>query len=250
MTAKYSLTAPRTIIDAGNTRIKVAQYQNQSCLSLEVFEEQENFEKYLNTLPSEQACIFSSTGAWNFEVLKRRFTICVELSPQTPLPFPILYTTPKTLGNDRRALAAAALRTYPGEDVLVLDLGTCLTADFVDAKGNYHGGAIAPGLKMRFKSLQHFTAGLPLVDWSGLKYPNLIGDSTENSILSGVVRGYASEISAWITQYEEEIGAIRTVLTGGDAKTLLPWLKNDIFAPSKFLLNGLDYILEYHLQSL
>jgi len=240
----------RLIIDAGNTRIKVAQYQRQSCLQLDYFEEQNSFENFLKNFPPQLPCIVSNTGNWDFAMLKAHFSIFVELSPRTPLPFPILYASPETLGNDRRALAAAALAQFPGEATLVLDLGTCLTADFVNSSGEYLGGAISPGLKMRFKSLHHFTAALPQIDWSGLKFPELIGDSTENSILSGVVRGYAAEISDWITQYERKFGAIRTVLTGGDAQLLLPWLKNDIFAPSKFLLNGLDYILEYHLKSL
>lgn len=247
--AKISSAGLRVIIDAGNTRIKVAQYQHQSCLELQSFDEQDSFEKFVEFLDPTLPCIISNTGAWDFSLPLRHFSSCITLSPQTILPFPILYTSPQTLGNDRRALAAAALRSFPNEAVLVLDLGTCLTADFVDAQGAYHGGAISPGLKMRFKALNHFTAALPLVEWSGIKFPNLIGDSTENSILSGVVRGYAAEISAWIAQYEEEFDAIRIVLTGGDVSVLLPWLKNDIFAPSNFLLNGLDYILEYHLQS-
>ena len=144
-------------------------------------------------------------------------------------------------------MAAAAIKEFPGEHCLVLDLGTCLTADFVDAQGIYHGGAISPGLKMRFRSLKHFTASLPEEEWSGINWPKLVGDSTENSIISGVVRGYRAEISAWITQYEESFGAIRTVITGGDAPLLLRWMKNDIFAPPNFLLNGLEYILEYNL---
>ncbi|QNR24330.1 type III pantothenate kinase [Croceimicrobium hydrocarbonivorans] len=236
------------VIDAGNTRIKVAQYQNQTCEDLHYFEEQKEFEIFLKKFPKEAPCIFSNTGSWDLEVVRQHFDYCLSLNPESPLPYIILYSSPKTLGNDRRALAAAAHRFFPGEACLVLDLGTCLTADFIDAQGNYHGGAISPGLKMRFKSLKHFTANLPKVDWSGIQYPNLVGDSTENSILSGVVRGYAAEISASITQYEEEFGAIRTVITGGDHSLLLPWLKNDIFAPSNFLLNGLDYILEYNLR--
>ena len=184
------------------------------------------------------------------ELPKHHFKTYFELSPALAMPMPILYASPETLGNDRRALAAAAFKTFPKENVLVLDLGTALTADFVDDQGNYHGGAISPGLKMRFKALNRFTASLPLVDWSGLNFPHLIGESTENSILSGVVRGYAAEISAWIGQYQEEFGAIRTVITGGDATLLLRWMKNDIFAPPNFLLNGLDYILEYHLNQI
>ena len=235
------------IIDAGNTRIKVAQFQNQSCVQLDTFEDQEAFEIFLKKFSKQLPCIVSSVGSWSMDLPKRHFETLFELSPALAMPMPILYASPETLGNDRRALAAAAYKTFPGENVLVLDLGTALTADFIDEHGNYHGGAISPGLKMRFKALNRFTAYLPLVDWSGLNFPNLIGDSTENSILSGVVRGYAAEISSWIAQYETEFGAIRIVITGGDTSLLLRWLKNDIFAPSNFLLNGLDYILEYHL---
>lgn len=235
------------IVDAGNTRIKVAQYQKQSCQELQTFEEQKEFEKYLISLPSTAPCIASNTGSWDLEILKNHFLSFLALNAHTVLPFQISYHTPLTLGNDRRALAAAAFRSFPKENVLILDLGTCLTADFIDSQGNYHGGAISPGLKMRFKALNHFTAGLPKLDWSGIHWPDLVGNSTENSILSGVIRGYEAEISAWIAQYQSTFSDIRTVITGGDASLLLRWMKNDIFAPSNFLLNGLDYILEYHL---
>ncbi len=235
------------IIDAGNTRIKVAQFQNQSCLQVDQFEEQSAFENFLKNFSEDHPCISSNVGPWDLSVAKSHFKLYYELSPALALPMPILYNSPETLGNDRRALAVAAYHSFPKQHCLVLDLGTALTADFVDRDGNYHGGAISPGLKMRFKALNRFTASLPLIDWSGLNFPHLIGDSTENSILSGVVRGYAAEISAWIGQYEEQFGVINTVITGGDASLLLRWLKNDIFAPSNFLLNGLDYILEYHL---
>jgi len=235
------------VVDAGNTRIKLAQYQQQSCVRLSVFEEQKVFENFLEQFPKSTPCIASNTGSWNLKPLQAHFDFCLELNAQTDLPFKINYGTPATLGNDRRALAAAAYRDFPQENVLVLDLGTCLTADFIDKDGNYHGGAISPGLKMRFRALNHFTAALPKVEWSGFQWPNLVGDSTENSILSGVVRSYQAEISSWIVQYQEAFGDIRIVITGGDATLLLRWMKNDIFAPSNFLLNGLDYILEYHL---
>jgi len=243
---KSNSPEPHIVVDAGNSRIKVAQYQQQSCVQLSIFEEQKVFEKFLNQFSKKSPCIASNTGSWDLSALKG-FDFYLELEPSTKLPFNITYSTPATLGNDRRALAAAAYRDFPQENVLVLDLGTCLTADFIDKEGNYHGGAISPGLKMRFRSLNHFTAALPKVEWSGFNWPNLVGDSTENSILSGVVRGYQAEISSWIVQYQEAYDDIRIVITGGDASLLLRWMKNDIFAPSNFLLNGLDYILEYHL---
>lgn len=235
------------IVDAGNSRIKVAQYQHQNAVQLKVFESQKDFDFFLNQLPKEAPCIVSNTGSWDFSGIENHFDFHLKLSPQTTLPYKIAYATPKSLGNDRRALAAAAHREFPKQNVLVLDLGTCLTADFIDETSVYRGGAISPGLRMRFKALNHFTAALPKIEWSGIQWPDLIGDSTENSILNGVVRGYHAEILAWIAQYQEAFGDIRTVITGGDASLLLRWMKNDIFAPSNFLLNGLDYILEYHL---
>lgn len=235
------------VVDAGNTRVKLAQYQNQSCVSLEIFDEQDALENFLKSLNPKAPCILSNTGTWKLEAFRKHFHFTLDLNPSTDLPYKMGYATPASLGNDRRALAAAAVHEFPGEHCLVLDLGTCLTADFIDSSGVYHGGAISPGLRMRFRSLKHFTAALPEEEWSGINWPKLVGDSTENSILSGVVRGYQAEISSWITQYEESFGAIRTVITGGDAPLLLRWMKNDIFAPRNFLLNGLDYILEYHL---
>ncbi len=235
------------IVDAGNTRVKVAQYQSRSCRHLEVFEDQQELENFLVSLDSKAPCMLSNTGTWKLEAFRKHFDFCLNLNPSTNLPYEIVYGTPGTLGNDRRALAAAAFYEFSEENVLVLDLGTCLTADFIDREGKYHGGAISPGLNMRFKALNHFTAALPKLDWSGIHWPDLVGNSTDNSILSGVIRGYFAEISSWITQYQETFGDIRTVITGGDAPLLLRWMKSDIFAPPNFLLNGLDYILEYHL---
>jgi type III pantothenate kinase len=236
------------IIDAGNTRIKVAQYQTQRAIDIHFFDDQKSFDNFVKKFEKTLPCISSQTGNWDLSLLSQHFDQYFSLNAETPLPFEILYKSPQTLGNDRRALAAAAFKTFPQQASLILDAGTCLTVDYIDADGNYHGGAISLGLQMRFKALQHFTAALPKINWEGEEFPKLIGDSTENSILTGVVQGYVSEINNWITQYQEQFGDMKLVLCGGDATLLLRWLKNDIFAPSNFLLNGLDYILDYNLQ--
>ena len=81
----------------------------------------------------------------------------IELSHETPVPITNLYKTPQTLGMDRLAAVVAANWLKPGHDVLVIDAGTCVTYDFIDADGAYHGGNISPGMRMRFKALNIFT---------------------------------------------------------------------------------------------
>jgi len=236
------------VIDGGNTRIKVAQFQEGKLENVQIFTDQKGLNIFLKKCLSAHAIIISNVGSWSFKSLQGFNNRLIYLNKDTLIPFQSLYASPQTLGNDRRALAAAAKSKYPEENCLVLDAGTCLTADFIDASGNYHGGAISPGLKMRFSALNSFTQNLPKLNWSENTLPVLIGDSTDNSILSGVVRGYLFEIEGIIKQYKDEFADLRIVLCGGDTFLLLPWLKNDIFAPSNFLIEGLEYILRYNLE--
>lgn len=236
------------VIDGGNTRIKVAQFQQEKLQNIEVFGDQKALNIFLKECLSAEAIIISNVGNWQFAPLETFKGVCILLDSTTAVPFLSLYASPKTLGNDRRALAAAALSEYPQQNCLVLDAGTCLTCDFVDKDGRYYGGAISPGLNMRFTALNTYTQNLPKINWSDKNLPSLIGDSTANSILSGVVRGYLAEIEGIIEQYKGEFPDLRIVLCGGDTSLLLPWLKNDIFAPSNFLIKGLEYILRYNLE--
>ena len=236
------------VIDGGNNRIKVAQFQEEKLHSIAVFADQNALNFFLYKSLSAEAIIISNVGNWSFEPLKVFKGVFIMLNSDTAIPFQSLYASPESLGNDRRALAAAALNEFPEQNCLVLDAGTCLTSDFVDKKGRYHGGAISPGLKMRFSALNSLTQNLPKINWSDKNLPTLIGDSTANSILSGVVRGYLAEIEGIIEQYKGKFPDLRIVLCGGDTSLLLPWLKNDIFAPSNFLIKGLEYILRYNLE--
>ena len=236
------------VIDGGNTRIKVAQFQEEKLQNIAVFTDQKALNIFFKECLPAEAIIISNVGNWSFEPLNVFEGAFIMLNHDTAIPFQSLYTSPETLGNDRRALAAAALNEFPQENCLVLDAGTCLTCDFLDKKGRYHGGAISPGLSMRFSALNTLTQNLPKINWSDKTLPSLIGDSTANSILSGVVRGYLAEIEGIIKQYKEEFPDLRIVLSGGDTSLLLPWLKNDIFAPSNFLIKGLEYILRYNLE--
>jgi len=128
---------------------------------------------------------------------------------------------------------------------LVIDAGTCITYDFVDANRNYQGGGISPGLNMRFRAVHTFTAKLPLV--TPIKGARLIGDTTESSIQSGVVNGLLAEMEGIIRLYTEEFPGLRVILCGGDAGFFENQLKASIFASPELVLLGLNSILIHNV---
>jgi len=240
------------IVDVGNTLIKLALFDNQilqekrSCRTNNFSEVLEELEK---AFPSIKNVIISSVGNFSrehFSALKNKYHVFV-LNHDAKIPFINEYATPRTLGVDRIALVSAAAIKFPKENVLVIDAGSCITFDFLSDTNTYLGGAISPGIKMRFKALHHFTDKLPLLE---KKLPkNWIGDSTENSMQIGVIKGIQNEIEGYISLYKEKFKNLTVILTGGDADFLRDSLKNDIFADSNFLLEGLNYILEHNKDS-
>ncbi|UII28675.1 type III pantothenate kinase [Fulvivirga maritima] len=162
-----------------------------------------------------------------------------------PLPFTIDYKTPQTLGRDRVAGVAGGQYIFPNANTLVIDLGTCITYDIIDAKNVYHGGGISPGLKMRFKSLHNFTAKLPLIEPTNDF--ELIGQSTKESILSGVINGMISEIDGIIRMYTDKFAHLQIIMCGGDAKFFENRIKANIFVAPELVLTGLNRILLYNV---
>lgn len=160
------------------------------------------------------------------------------------LPVNNLYATPKTLGTDRIIAIIAACSYCPGVPVLVIDAGTAITFDFADAGGNYLGGGISPGVNMRFRALGEFTARLPLVE--AFISPELIGDSTETSIRSGVVNGTLAEVQGIIDRYRATYGTdLQVFLTGGDQYLFENQLKNVNFAASNLVLEGIKQSIQH-----
>ena len=159
----------------------------------------------------------------------------------TPLPINILYRTPETLGSDRLAAMVGAAAKAPSKNILVIDAGSAITIDFVDANGNFRGGNISPGIKMRLKALHRFTSKLPEVEKEG-DTPTL-GYNTETAIRSGVISGICHEIDGYINQIRQEIPDVLIFLTGGDEKTLIDKIKNRIFAEKFLVAEGLNRIL-------
>ncbi|MDX1278198.1 type III pantothenate kinase [Oceanihabitans sediminis] len=237
------------IIDVGNSFVKLAVFQEdeiifQSSVVENAFEKE--FKNFLKKFSKVDKCIISSVGNLDEEALKliKHSLKVVVLNAETKLPFKNLYATPKTLGVDRLALVSAAVQQFPKKDVLVIDAGTCVTYDFISAENKYLGGAISPGIQMRYSALNNLTAKLPLLKKEMPK--NIIGNSTDSSIHSGVVFGVLNEIDGVLGSYKKKYPHLTVILTGGDANFLSKQLKNSIFANSNFLLQGLNFILQHN----
>ncbi len=235
-------------IDVGNSRIKVAVFEHNKQLELYVLDSNEFFQKIKNILKKYsniEKIILSSVGNIENEVLdfmKTNYSVEI-INHQTKFPFSNLYTTPETLGIDRMVLAAGATLMYPKQNRLIIDAGTCITYDYVDSENNYLGGAISPGLKIRYKSLNNYTSKLPLLE--PVNDFTIIGNSTNNAIHSGVINGVIFEIEGFISQYSIKNQDLTIILTGGDADFLAKRLKSTIFANSNFLLESLNLLSLY-----
>ena len=156
----------------------------------------------------------------------------------------INYNNINDLGKDRLAAIIGAINLYTNKNILILDIGTCLTIDLVN-NNNYLGGRISPGLDMRYKALNKFTAKLPLCEKisKNLKY----GNSTLSSIQSGVQNGMIDEIDTLITEFKQENKNNIVIATGGDCFFFEKELKNSIFADQFLVLRGLNEILDFNV---
>ncbi len=128
---------------------------------------------------------------------------------------------------------------------LVIGLGSAITYNYINRFHQFIGGSISPGMEMRFKSLQVFTAKLPLVmpHWN---FP-LLGYDTKTNIQSGVIFGMAKEIDGVIEAYEERYENLHVLMTGGDAQYFKPFLKKKITEDPDLIFKGLYIISEYNL---
>jgi type III pantothenate kinase len=239
-------------VDIGNTRIKGAVFEGNTQIDTFFFTKN-NFQKKIeNILKTHQKIthlVVASVGdveKESFLEFKKELNVHF-ISHKDPFPFFNDYETPQTLGIDRMVLAAGATFQFPDQNRLVIDAGTCVTFDFIDDNNKYHGGAIAPGLRLRYESLHNFTAKLPLLTLESPK--DLIGKSTSESIHSGVVNGLVYEIDGFIDEYRARYSNFIIILTGGDTDFLAKRLKNTIFANSNFLLESLNQTFQYKIKN-
>ena len=233
------------VVDIGNNFFKLGIFENSN-LVFSFFDKNDKIdveiEKIIRSYTKITSALISNVSSIKINDILNKLNIKIyELDSTFIFPFKLNYKTPESLGNDRLALAAAATILYPNSNNLVIDAGTCITIDFIDNNNYFMGGSISPGVKMRYDSLNHYTANLPLLkNENNFNYP---GDSTNASIHAGIIGGVSNEINGFIKQINSRNDKVNVILTGGDAKILSKTLKITIFANQNFILEGLNSIL-------
>lgn len=220
------------VIDIGNSRTKVAVFQDRELAHFDVLDEltTETIAHYLaghNIVHSILSSVKQQVGP--VEALLSENTRYTRFTAATPSGIQNHYKTPQTLGLDRLAGLIGAQALYPESSNLVIDAGTCITCDAHDEAGNYYGGSISPGLRMRFKAMHTFTGRLPLVEVND-DFDNWMGDTTETAMMAGVVQGLVNELTGFIELYNKKYTRLNVIITGGDAAFFDSHLKNSIFA--------------------
>ncbi|RZA00237.1 MAG: type III pantothenate kinase [Sphingobacteriaceae bacterium] len=241
------------VIDIGNTFTKLAVFEQDKLLFAEHYQNPDS--AVLNWLLS----IYSISTAIVSSVKKIQPDWLTKLGQTIPLTLfsaemakgiTIRYLTPATLGIDRIAAVLGAKHLFPGKSSLVIDGGTTITYDSIDAAGNFFGGSISPGLNTRYKALNDYTAGLSLVQ-ADEKFIETYGNNTETAIRSGVQNGLKYELEGFIESYRNTDKELNIILTGGDSIFFDTLLKNSIFAPyikiePHLVLQGLNAALQQH----
>lgn len=237
-------------IDQGNSALKLGVFDGESLIyEVQKASVETGFILQLIQHYGVSNCMVSSTAPvpdFIFTEIERAGAGCLQLSHTTTLPFTNAYKTPATLGKDRLAAVAGAFALQPATDILVIDAGTAITYDFLDANGVYHGGNIAPGLEMRARALHTFTHQLPLVELAATS--QFLGDDTRSAIINGVIYGAVFEIDGYIDRLLLNYPKLSVFLTGGSSFYFDSLLKNRTFAVKNLVLTGLNRILNFNVQ--
>ncbi len=241
-------------IDIGNTRVKSAVFDDKNLLEVKAFDKatfEEEVRGVFNRNPNIRQAIISSVAesAANYEsVLTDRVRV-FHLDQNLSLNFSSKYDDLSKLGADRKALIAAAVTIYPAQNVLVIDMGSCVTYDMVDCSGLHRGGGISPGWQMRLNAMHTFTGRLPQLSTldDSIEKKEVTGMNTQQAMFNSTFFGLLAEIDQRIEHYKSEFPDLTVILTGGDAQSFSVRLKNRIFAHSNFLLEGLNALLEHNL---
>ena len=238
------------IIDLGNTRIKYFVFNNENEIdstNLNLNDWKIELNRLLDNYPSISRCIISDVNGCITKEIENFLSPLplIYCSSELKLPFKSRYKPFNQLGSDRIALITSSMIEYPKEDILIIDLGTCITYDILTSNAIHLGGSISPGYLMRYRALNKFSGKLPLLEPEIVH--NVIGENTEQAIHSGVTHGIISEIKETINFYKKEFKFLKVILSGGDAQKLSKPLKNTIFANKNFLAKGLNFILSTNI---
>ncbi|RRB07527.1 type III pantothenate kinase [Larkinella rosea] len=236
-------------IDWGNSAIKAGFFEDGKPVDvytqLTIGNLQELLERY-----APAAVVISSTNRpaeqLREQLVLKTGTFWLSVDGRTPVPMEKRYDTPNTLGSDRIASAVGAKVQFPEDACLVIDMGTCVTYDYVDEDSVFHGGMISPGFRMRFRAMHSFTERLPLVEPEERR-PTLLGKNTRQAMQAGVINGLLAELNGIIDAHRQDHPAVRVLICGGDAPFFESSLKPPIFVVPELVLIGLNRILEHNV---
>lgn len=233
------------VIDAGNTRIKVGLFHGADLEEVRSFDSQHlsELKSFLQQYHYLPAIIASVKADKDTKWLKQLLPRAILFSTTMDLPLKMAYETPHTLGVDRLCNAIAAYHIAQ-QACLIVDIGTCIKYDIVSADGTYQGGAISPGIELRFQAMHTFTGKLPLIEDKIV--PPTLGKNTLDAMRSGVMHGIQLEIAGFIEAYQQQFPALRLFITGGSANYFDLGLKNGIFADENLTLKGLQLTLAHY----
>jgi type III pantothenate kinase len=237
------------VLDLGNTALKWAIYDGKNLIVKGKFSYVEWSNKHIEWMEFDiqHVAIAAVIDLPNeIENYLKRFNSVLIVDANTRLPIKNSYKTPETLGVDRLVNAVGAISMTTNNEVLVIDCGTCLKLDLVTRSNGFIGGAISPGVNMRYASLEHFTSKLPHLHPS--QYGGLTGTSTSESIHNGVMNGMINEILGTIENYQNSFPNIHIIITGGDMDYFQKITeKKPIFAEPDLTLVGINLILLHNL---
>ncbi|MBT5437658.1 MAG: type III pantothenate kinase [Flavobacteriales bacterium] len=234
---------PYLVVDAGNTNIKTCTISDDEISVVEIFNE---LEEVLIRVRNQDLILISVVNPLVKEKLQNVCKTLYEIKYNVKMPFSSAYNSMNTVGVDRLCNVSGMLKYAKNKNALSIDIGTCIKFDFLTADAVYKGGSISPGIQLRYKSLNDYTNNLPLINQ--VNHTSLIGNDTNNSIISGVLNGMNAEISGMISRYEDEYGPVDIYLTGGDALYFDIPQKNNIFAIKNLTILGAVEIYKFYAQ--
>ncbi|MFY0591572.1 type III pantothenate kinase [Roseivirga sp.] len=235
------------VIDFGNTNIKCGVFDNDLLKLSETFQDTESVRAFINDRIYYKIGVCSvSQSAEDIKEKIPELESALFLNHNTKTPLQVDYETPHTLGMDRLAAAVGAHAIFPDVPLMVIDIGTCITYDFISEDAVYQGGIISPGVELRYKSMNDYTKNLPLL--KDLDSHSFIGKSTRQSMNSGVINGITAEIQSHISQLLLNNAGLKVIMTGGGSKTFESKIKSDIFVSLEIVLVGLNRVLEYNVE--
>lgn len=214
-------------IDIGNTNISLGVFKVERLLKrYRIPTNEKTYFKHLKRIFREykiKDAIACSVVPESTRILDRELTKILGAKPKITgssvlVPIKNLYRIPRQVGQDRLVNAYAGIILY-GTPLVVIDFGTAITFDVISRRGEYLGGMILPGLQISLDALSNRTALLPRVKLAEPK--EFIGRDTKNSMISGVVYGFASLANELTLHIKKIIGKKTKIIgTGGDIELI------------------------------